>query len=73
MSAIRTILGLEDFYNNGVADGQSGAGWVFIDGASCKPWEGIPGPFFLHEVYQADDCEVSTQINLPVLWDTKME
>ena len=34
-----------------VADGQSGAGWVLLDGTSCAPWGGRPGPFYLHEAF----------------------
>ena len=69
--AARCLLGLEDVVSMDVADGQSGAGWVLLGGASCAPWAGRGGPFFLHEAYQASDPLGTTRITMPVLWDTQ--
>lgn len=69
--AARHMLGLEDAIPMHVADGQSGAGWVFLDGVDCPPWNGIPGPFFLHEVYQKHDCQATCRLTVPILWDSK--
>ena len=54
-----------------IADGQSGAGWTFLDGASVAPWKGRDGPFWLHEAYQLDDSLATSRITVPLLWDTK--
>ena len=70
VAAARTLLRLEDAISMDVADGQSGAGWVFLDGATCSPWKDRGGPFWLHEAYQLADPLCTTQIQLPVLWDT---
>eukprot|EP00584_Thalassiosira_punctigera_P018365 CAMPEP_0172551874 /NCGR_PEP_ID=MMETSP1067-20121228/41814_1 /TAXON_ID=265564 ORGANISM="Thalassiosira punctigera, Strain Tpunct2005C2" /NCGR_SAMPLE_ID=MMETSP1067 /ASSEMBLY_ACC=CAM_ASM_000444 /LENGTH=399 /DNA_ID=CAMNT_0013339723 /DNA_START=80 /DNA_END=1279 /DNA_ORIENTATION=+ len=72
----RRLLGLEDVISMDVADGQSGAGWAFLDGASVGPWRDRdrPGggrPFWLHEAYQLDDPRATTRITVPVLWDTQ--
>eukprot|EP00419_Tripos_fusus_P076260 CAMPEP_0172902874 /NCGR_PEP_ID=MMETSP1075-20121228/169295_1 /TAXON_ID=2916 /ORGANISM="Ceratium fusus, Strain PA161109" /LENGTH=645 /DNA_ID=CAMNT_0013759563 /DNA_START=45 /DNA_END=1982 /DNA_ORIENTATION=+ len=70
--AIRTLLGLEEVVSMDVADGQSSAGWVFLEGATCNPWAGRDGPFFIHEAYQAHDSTVTTRLTVPVLWDQKL-
>jgi len=70
-STARHLLGLQDVISMDVADGQSGAGWTFLDGVSVAPWKGREGPFWLHEAYQCDNAEVTTRITVPVLWDTK--
>jgi len=68
----RHLLGLEDVISMDIADGQSGAGWVFLDGASVEPWKDRPGkPFWIHEAYQLHDSLVTTRITVPVLWDKK--
>ena len=36
--ATRHMLGLEDVISMEVADGQSGAGWVFLGGSTCPPF-----------------------------------
>jgi len=56
-----------------IADGQSGAGWVLLGGTTCAPWAERPGPFFLHEVYQASDPLGTTRITMPVLWDKHLK
>jgi len=68
---VRQLMGLEGVLGMDVADGQSSAGWVFLDGTSCDGWAGRPGPFFAHELYQASDPRVSTRITVPILWDKK--
>jgi len=69
--AARTLLGLENAISMDISDGQSGAGWVFLNGANCAPWKDRgEGPFWLHEVYQLADPLCTTQIQVPVLWDT---
>jgi len=69
----RYMLGLEDIISMDVADGQSGRGWVYFDGATVEPWKSRSSeePFWLHEAYQVDDHRVTTRITVPVLWDTK--
>ena len=67
----RHLLGLEDVISMDIADGQSGAGWAFLDGASVAPWKGREGPFWLHEAYQLDNSLATSRITVPVLWDTK--
>lgn len=69
--AARYLLGLSDVIGMDIADGQSGAGWVFLNGISIFPWKDRHGPFYLHELYQAVDSRVSARITVPVLWDTK--
>lgn len=71
--AMRTILGLEDVISMDVADGQSSAGWAFLSGATCSPWIGRSGPFFIHEAYQAHDSTATTRLTVPVLWDSKQQ
>lgn len=72
--AARHILGLDDVISMDVADGQSGAGWAFVTGSGCPPWnERGEKPFFLHEAYQASDPFATTPITVPVLWDKKLE
>jgi putative glutathione S-transferase len=71
VATVREILGLQDVISMDIADGQSGAGWAFLDGASVAPWQGREGPFWLHEAYQCDNAQVTTRITVPVLWDTK--
>lgn len=56
-----------------IADGQSSAGWAFLGGATCSPWVGRTGPFFIHEAYQAHDSTVSSRLTVPVLWDSKLQ
>jgi len=69
--AARALLGLENVVSIDIADGQSGAGWVFLNGASCSPWkESGDGPFWLYEVYQLADPLCTTSISVPILWDT---
>jgi len=70
--AIRTLLGLEEVVSMDVADGQSSAGWVFLAGATCSPWAGRDGPFFIHEAYQAHDSTATARLTVPVLWDQKL-
>jgi len=67
----RHLLGLEDVISMDIADGQSGAGWAFLDGASVAPWKDREGPFWLHEAYQLDNSLATSRITVPVLWDTK--
>eukprot|EP00756_Hemistasia_phaeocysticola_P001647 Hpha_TRINITY_DN11156_c0_g1::TRINITY_DN11156_c0_g1_i2::g.28070::m.28070/K07393/ECM4, yqjG; glutathionyl-hydroquinone reductase len=71
--AARALLGLEDVISIDVADGQSGAGWVYLSGTKCPPWDDRPGPFFLHEVYQASDPLGTNRITMPVLYDKKLQ
>ena len=71
--ATRTLLGLEKLISIDVSDGQSGAGWVFLNGASCYPWKEREGPFWLYEAYQLADPLCTTDITVPVLWDTVKE
>jgi len=71
VATARHLLGLEDVISMDIADGQSGAGWNFLDGASVSPWKGREGPFWLHEAYQLDDSLATSRITVPVLWDTK--
>lgn len=67
--AARYLLGLTDVIGMDIADGQSNAGWVFLNGTYAHPWSGKDGPFYLHEVYQAADSQVTTRITVPILWD----
>ena len=69
--AARYLLGLSDVIGMDIADGQSGAGWVFLNGISISPWKERKGPFYLHELYQAANSQVSARITVPVLWDKK--
>ena len=73
VAATRSILGIESLISMDVADGQSGAGWVFLNGATCSPWKEGGGPFWLHEAYQLADPLCTTQIKMPVLWDTETQ
>ena len=67
---MRELLGLDDAaLGISIADGQSSAGWVFLDGVDCEPWTGRDGPFFLHEIYQAHDARYTGRITVPLLWD----
>ena len=68
--AARTLLGLENIISIDIADGDSGAGLVFLNGCSCAPWRDGEGPFWLYSVYQLSDCSATTLITAPVLWDT---
>lgn len=75
VSATRTLIGLERVISMDVADGESGAGLVFMNGCSCAPWKGNNSenggaPFWLYSVYQLSDPSVTTRITAPVLWDT---
>ena len=70
--AARHVLGLEGVVTMDVADGQSSAGWVFLEGVTCEPWAGRAGPFYLHEAYQTADPMVTCRITVPVLWDKKL-
>lgn len=68
----RHLLGLEDVVSMDVADGQSGAGWVLLNGTACSPWAETAAsgtPFYLHEVYRTSDPLCTTRITMPVLWD----
>lgn len=74
------MLGLEEAVTMDVADGQSDAGWVMLNGTSCAPWSTSGGgggdasstrPFFLHSVYQLSDPLGTTRITMPVLFDKK--
>mmetsp|Transcript_71650 Transcript_71650/g.202536 ORF Transcript_71650/g.202536 Transcript_71650/m.202536 type:complete len:571 (+) Transcript_71650:356-2068(+) len=71
----RHLLGLEGVVSMDVADGQSGAGWVLLNGTACSPWAATAAsgtPFYLHEVYRASDplcASGTTHITMPVLWD----
>ena len=71
VATARHLLGLQDVISMDIADGQSGAGWAFLNGTSVAPWKGRDGPFWLHEAYQCDDANVTTRITVPLLWDTK--
>ena len=71
VATARHLLGLEDVISMDIADGQSGAGWTYLGGASVAPWKDRPGPFWLHEAYQLDNSHVTTRITVPVLWDKK--
>ncbi|KAL7539733.1 hypothetical protein ACHAXR_009556 [Thalassiosira sp. AJA248-18] len=73
VAAVRTLLGLEKFISMDISDGTSGAGWVFLNGATCSPWNIQAGAFFLHEAYQLADPFCTTNISVPLLWDTKSE
>mmetsp|Transcript_10703 Transcript_10703/g.23217 ORF Transcript_10703/g.23217 Transcript_10703/m.23217 type:complete len:1490 (-) Transcript_10703:187-4656(-) len=70
VGAARSLLGLEDAITVDVADGQSSAGWVFLNGSTCPPWKGREGPFWLYEAYQLADPLCTTIISVPVLFDT---
>jgi putative glutathione S-transferase len=67
----RHLLGLQSVISMDIADGQSGAGWTYLDGTTVGPWKDRPGPFWIHEAYQLDDPLVTSRITVPVLWDTK--
>ena len=71
VATARELLGLQDVISMDIADGQSGAGWTFLDGASVSPWKDRQGPFWLHEAYQLDNSLATSRITVPVLWDTK--
>jgi putative glutathione S-transferase len=71
--AARHVMGLQEVISVDIADGQSGLGWVFLSGATCAPWVGRPGAFYLHEVYQTADTACTSRITVPVLWDTRMQ
>lgn len=70
VSAARKLLGMEHVVSMDVADGESGAGLVFLNGCSCSPWKGSEGPFWLYSVYQLSHHSATTRITAPVLWDT---
>lgn len=70
VSAARKLLGLESVISIDRADGESGAGPVFLNGCSCSPWKGSDGPFWLYSVYQRSRPSATTLITAPVLWDT---
>eukprot|EP00986_Skeletonema_menzelii_P005753 scaffold2133_cov144-Skeletonema_menzelii.AAC.1 len=70
VSAARTLLGLENMISMDVADGESGAGLVFLNGCSCAPWKDSGEPFWLYSVYQLSKPTATTRITAPVLWDT---
>ena len=67
--AARHLLGLQEAVSMEVADGQSSSGWVLLGGTACAPWADRPGPFYLHEAYQASDPLCTARITMPVLWD----
>ncbi|KAL7551537.1 hypothetical protein ACHAWF_014728, partial [Thalassiosira exigua] len=85
----RCLLGLDGMLSMDVADGQSGAGWVYLDGAACAPWNtddggragdtgrksdgAAPEPFWLHEVYQRADPLCTADVRAPVLWDAETQ
>jgi len=69
----RHLLGLEDVISMDIADGQSGAGWTFLEGASIAPWKDRSGPFWLYEAYQLDNSLATSRLTVPVLWDTKTD
>ena len=71
VATARQLLGLQDVISMDIADGQSGAGWAFLNGTSVAPWKGRDGPFWLHEAYQLDDSLATSRITVPLLWDTK--
>jgi len=72
VAATRNLLGLQDVIGMDVADGQSGAGWVFQSGSTCSSFaDDTGGPFYVHQVYQAADPVVTTRITVPILWDTQ--
>jgi len=73
VATARHLLGLHDVISMDIADGQSGAGWTFLDGASVSPWKDRDGPFWLHEAYQLDNSLVTSRITVPVLWDNKTQ
>jgi len=54
-----------------VSDGCSGAGWVFLNGATCSPWKERDGPFWLYEAYQSANPLCTSDISVPILWDTE--
>jgi len=70
VSAARKLLGLESMISIDRADGESGAGPVFLNVCSCSPWKGSSGPFWLYQVYQLSNPSATTLITAPVLWDT---
>ena len=70
--AVRHLLGLDEVISMDVADGQSGGGWVFLEGTTCPPWAGRPGPWFAHEAYQHAEHTVTARITVPILWDKKL-
>ena len=72
VAATRTILGLETLLSMDTADGQSGGGWLFLEGATCSPWKDRSGPFYLHEAYQLVDPLCTTNIDVPLLFDTEL-
>lgn len=67
----RYLLGLQDVISMDISDGQSGAGWTYLEGASIGPWKDRDGPFWLHEAYQLDNSLATSRVTVPVLWDTK--
>lgn len=72
--AVREVLGLQDVISMDVADGQSGAGWVYLNGVTCPPWDPESGqPVYLQEVYQLDDPLGTSRITVPILWDKKTQ
>jgi len=71
VAGARLILGLEHSISMDVSDGQSGAGWVFLNGATCSPWKDREGPFWLYEAYQLADPLCTASVSVPLLWDTK--
>lgn len=68
--AARALLGLENTVSMDITDGQSGSGWVFLNGATCSPWKDCEGPFWLVEAYELAYPLCNSQILVPVLWDS---
>ncbi|EED90277.1 glutathione s-transferase, partial [Thalassiosira pseudonana CCMP1335] len=66
----RALLGLENTVSMDITDGQSGSGWVFLNGATCSPWKDCEGPFWLVEAYELAYPLCNSQILVPVLWDS---
>lgn len=65
----RHMMGLEEAIPMYIADGQSGAGWAFLDGAP----DFVEKPLFLHSLYQQHDAHITARITVPVLWDSKTQ
>jgi len=73
VATVHNLLGIESLISMDTSDGESGAGWVFLNGATCFPWKDRSGPFYLHEAYQLSDPFCTTNIFAPVLWDTETQ
>ena len=37
-----------------------------LAGVGCAPWTGAPGPFYLHQVYQAGEPGCTARLTVPL-------